>query len=171
VADDPPRRDLRVLEHHVAAEARERRVLAGGEVVIGVPDQLDADGEVVAAPAPAPAAGPGVVGGPVGRDELRDAAVSVDEKVRESSFPATAGRRGAAPCRGARGRGPRRPPCRSAPGGRRCSAGRSGRRGTRRGPRGGGSGAGGSRGGSGAGTRRAPPSRRAASSPPRRRAG
>ena len=87
VADDPPRRDLRVLAHQVAAEARERGVLARGEVAVGVPDQLDPDREVVAPLAPAPAARPGVVGGPLGRDELRDAPRAVDQEVRRELLP------------------------------------------------------------------------------------
>lgn len=86
VADDPPRRDLRVCAHQIAAEARERGVLASGEIVIGVSDQLDPDREVVAPLAPAPAARPGVVGGPVGRDELRDAPRAVDEEMRREFF-------------------------------------------------------------------------------------
>ena len=87
VPDDAPRRDPRVRAHQVAAEARERGVLARGEVVRRVPDQLDPDGEVVAPRAPAPAAGPGVVGRAVGRDELRDAAAAVDQEVRRELLP------------------------------------------------------------------------------------
>jgi len=87
VADDVSPRDPRVLAHQVAAEAGQRRVLARGERVAPVPDQLDPDREVVAPLAPAPAACPGVVGRPAGRDELRDATGAVDEEVRRKLLP------------------------------------------------------------------------------------